>query len=268
MFFFKKKKIILECFTYDEDVYEYAKIDRMIKFAPEWWKKQKKIYYQEDEDKHHITIKACPSVMEFHNKAITIPFWSNLEIVLHTDNTYSWTSSSKMSIVRHNVNQYLGFAEHDGYNIKINAPWQFRTRESKYFTWSSPFYNNRSLLESLHVMPGCIEFKYNRSVNINYFAISPKIEKKLTIKPFSPLAALHPMFEEPLEIKNYLVSEKEFYKLDYSKRFFLDHVKQSQIKGHLVGGLYTTYNERKKIVNHVEANREHSNKSKCPFGFK
>ena len=41
-FWFKKPKVILECFTTEEIVYEHAKIDSAVKFFPDWWKKNKK----------------------------------------------------------------------------------------------------------------------------------------------------------------------------------------------------------------------------------
>ena len=39
MFLFKKKKVVLNCYTYRPDVYSYFPIERSSKHIPEWWKK-------------------------------------------------------------------------------------------------------------------------------------------------------------------------------------------------------------------------------------
>ncbi|NBV27402.1 hypothetical protein EBS02_00025 [bacterium] len=243
-FWFKKSKVILECFTTDELVYEHAKIESMIKFFPDWWKKTKKI----ENDK--FTIKNCTAILEFYRKGITMPLWTNLKISLNGDGTFEWKSSNSATEVEsHHKNQFLKFAHHDGYNIKVISPWIFRTKKEKYFLLSNPIYNNRNLINCMTVMPGVLEFKYNRDVNVNFFLIAGE-KQYIEIPAFTPMLALHPLFEESVEIKNFLITSEEFSKIDYAKRF-VD-----------VNYSLNLYKEKRKVVDHTES------KSKCPFGFK
>jgi hypothetical protein len=39
MFLFKKKKVVLDCFTYRSDVYSYFPIQKASSAMPNWWKK-------------------------------------------------------------------------------------------------------------------------------------------------------------------------------------------------------------------------------------
>lgn len=245
LFWFKKKKVILECFTTNEIAYNYAKVDTMMKFLPDWWKKTKKI-----EHGHH-TIKTCIGLMDFYKKSITIPSWFRIRIVLSNDGKYEWKTTNDVSITHHHHIQFKDFALNDGYNIKILSPWSFRTKTLKYFSWSNPLYNHRNLISCMTFMPAVIEFKYNHHTHINYIISNIKEETTVEIEPFTPMVAIHPMFEDEIEIKNFLIDENELEKINYSG-FFLFNDQFS-----------TTYKNKKKIINHVESNR-----SKCPFGFK
>lgn len=243
-FWFKKPKVILECFTTEELVYEYAKIDKAVKFFPDWWKKTKKI------ENNYYTIKNCTGILDFYQKGITMPLWANLNISLNGDGTFEWRSSNHvMKFESHDRLQFSRFSENVGYNIKIMTPWAFRTKNVKYFIMSDPIYNHRNLINYMTIMPGVLEFKYNLDMNVNFF-LTESQKTHIEIDAFTPLLILHPLFEESVEIKNFLVSEKEMSKIYYSNRF-IDF-----------SNLQKRHASKKKIVDYVE------NKSKCPFGFK
>ena len=75
-FWFKKKKVVLECFTDNDIAFNYAKIERMDKFFPEWWKKTKKY-----SDKGIPTIKGCVGFIDYYKKGITIPSWNRIKFL-------------------------------------------------------------------------------------------------------------------------------------------------------------------------------------------
>ena len=59
------------------------------------------------------------------------------------------------------------------------------------------------------------------------------------------MVSIHPMFDDDVEIKNFLVDEKELRKVQYAKMFYFD-----------IDSI-TVYKNKKKIVDHIE--------SKCPY---
>jgi len=242
-FWFKKRKVILECFTTNEIAYNYAKIESMINFLPDWWKRTKVSYAYDG--KFFPTIKKCVGITEFYKKGIAIPLWAKIRVEI-VNNEFRWFSSNPMDLNNHPPEQFAEFAESDGYNIKILSPWHMRTRELKYFSWTNPIYNNRNLINVMTIMPAVVEFKYNRNTNFNFFATTLKEDKIIEIEPFTPLVVLHSLFEENIEIKNFLVDQKELNKINYPNNFFISQIPNFKL-----------YSDKKKIIDRIE--------SKCPF---
>lgn len=247
-FWFKKNKVVLECFTTNEVAYEYAKVDRMIKFFPDWWKKTK--VSCEHDNTNYPTIKKCVGILEFYKKSITIPLWAKLKLSFNRDG-FGWESSGNVEVASHPREQFSYFAQSDGYNLKIVSPWLFRTKKLKFFSWSNPIYNNRNHINLMTFLPGVVEFKYNHVTSINYFVTASELneEKIIYMEPFTPLATIIPMFEEEIIIKNIMVDEKEISKINYHKFFMFNRVDNLNL-----------YSEKKKIINQVEA--------RCPFNTK
>lgn len=216
MFFFKKKQIVLDCFTKIPYVYDHAKIDHAIKYVPEWWKKTPKLI----EGKESGTVKNCIGFIDYYKKGFVMPSWFELNLTIHKHNDpenrwYSFTGSNDdVDLERsHAPYQFEGFAGFDGKNIKINSPWGFKTKDEIYFTATQPTWNMRANLEQLTLLPAVVNFKYQNFLNVNYFVTNREYEQHCSIKPLTPLIMLHPMSDRKITVKNHLVSEKEWDRL-------------------------------------------------------
>lgn len=218
-FFIKKKKIVLDCFTEKEYVYNYAKIDTGNKFYPDWWKKTSN-YCEEGNnifDQKLVTIKHCTGFKDYYNKAVIIPSWFSLKLNVKSikEKGYTWVSSNKdFTEVSHKKQQFDKFCLDDGFNFKICSPWKFKTKKKVSFVWSDPVWSNRDHLFDYSVLPAVIDFRNQQAIHISLFLKFDVEPKSIFINAMQPLVALHPMFENDLEIKNHLVSEKEYNSID------------------------------------------------------
>jgi hypothetical protein len=209
-FFRKNSTAVLDCFTYVSYINEYAAISKAIKYLPDWWKQMPSTLPEE-----MLSIKKCPGFINFFKKGIVIPSWFELELTLSKDckeKAWRWESSSKymdVSDSHHNV-QFQEFSGSNGQNIKITSPWLFKTKDDIDFVWSQPTWNMRENIFNLSILPAVINFKYQHSTNINFFAEYRKETRTYKIESLTPLVMLHPLSDKNIEIKTHLISENEF----------------------------------------------------------
>lgn len=249
-FWFKKKKVILNCYTFSNIAYEYSPIDRLVNYIPEWFRKTKK---HEDV----LTIKNCIGILDYYKKGIALSSWNYFDIKI--DNSgYQWStaldSGLKSDVTEHFPSEFKKF-EFDSFgnrisNLKIVSPWIFFCDKNKYFLFSSPMYNIRDMFTHMTLMPGVIEFKYNHDTNINYMVSSTKDPVHINLKLMTPLVGLFPLFDDELEIRNHLVSVEEYNNLNKMQSILTDAIRKMP---------FNFYKEKKRIVDSLDS------RNKCPF---
>jgi hypothetical protein len=249
MFIFKKKEIVLDCFTYVPVAYDYAKIDKASKFYPDWWKNTSKI---NDENKF-ATIKNCVAFIDFYNKGIVIPSWFEMRLTLlktGDPKIFEWESSNHFMSTNdtHNQSQFINFCEQNGHNLKINSPWKLKTKEEIYFAWTQPTWNHKDIFDKLHILPAVINFKYQNHTHVNFFFKSTESIQKIHIPALMPLIIMHPLTEKRIKIKNHLISEKEYNSINSIDSLLLKSNTYD---------LLSFYKRKKNIINFTE--------KKCPF---
>jgi len=252
MFFFKKSQIVLDCFTHLPYAYDYAKIDNGAKFFPEWWKTTPKLI--DTGERITATIKSCKGLIEYYKNSIVIPSWFGMEFQILSEpdeKGYIWkyiATNNDVSFENHSKEQFEGFCQEDGLSLKLTSPWRFKTNKFCNFVWSQPIWNNRSLVNKLTVLPGVLDFYYQHGTAINFFCTIPKTDiTKVNIEPLSPLVILHPLHDKKIIIKNHLIDEKEYERINGIWKFI-----------YLSEGL-TLYRDKKRIKDNLD-------KSNCPFG--
>lgn len=263
-FFFKKKEIVLDCFTHTPHAYDCANIDTALNHMPEWFKKTPKT--EKDADGNDIpeavTIKNCPGVIDFYKKGIVIPSWftMNLKIntFLDTENpafSFEASNDNVHTTNSHNPLQFKRFAGEHGGNIKLSCPWAFKTKEDLYFTWTQPTWSLRNFTGSLTILPAVVNYRYNHGTEINYFVEAKAHVQEIIIPPLTPLVVLHPMTERTVVIKNHLVTIEEFNRVHGVHRLLFQRGGPDAI------GFYQT---KKKLIDRIESQNEIT-QSKCPY---
>jgi hypothetical protein len=245
MFFFKKKKIHLDCFTKHSYVHEFFPIDNANKFLPDWWKKIPKGVLEKDNIVETPTMKICDGFIRNYRKGIILPLWSDLAIKTESDGKYQWRfADQRTGATIHPSFQRGEYLNEQSYaHLKILSPWYVTCKENVDFVWTYPFWNFETP-EDIMMPPGIIDFKYQIATNINLFVKIDNKTKDIIIPAGQPMAHIIPMSERPIEIHNQLVSDDEWDKLTskHSPTVFKNQ-----------------YRKTKELID--------SNEAKCPFQF-
>ena len=81
----KRKEIVLDCFTYDRGVYDFASIDYLKNAIPSWWKNLPS-YNNQNNFYGHNSMKGCPGFIDNFKNGFYIPLWSDLKIGIDNKN--------------------------------------------------------------------------------------------------------------------------------------------------------------------------------------
>jgi hypothetical protein len=254
MFIFKKKEIIVDCFTNEPSIYDTCKIDYYKKFFPDWWKQlpsQNSILVPNalGMEINQSTIKRCPGVIGLMTTGMIIPLWSDLKVKVSGDeyaHNFCFTPQyCGDGIERHPENQY-GSTFDDYKHAKIISPWLIREKTGVEFLWLSPTWNLVNHLQNFSVVPAVTDFKHQNATHINMFI--HKKDNEFFIDCGTPLVHVIPLTDKKLIIKHHLVSNEEYAQL-HSRR-----------------GVPTKYIGKHNFYKR-KSHEQESEQKKCPFGF-
>lgn len=244
MFFFKRKKIVVDAFVSRPAIFEYAKIQETNKFLPEWWKKlptKVTSVLSNSIELKYSTMKRCDGFLDLYRHGIIMPLWCDLTIKTTPDN-YSWNySGSGLSPLESHPNWEYG-PEFDNYiHLKIASPWIFSENTGVKFHFAPASWSQIDYWKTMVIVPGVIEYKNQCTTNINMFV--PKINNQIQLEHGQPMVHIIPLSENNVEVRNHLLSDEEW------------RVKHERISWK------NTFNGRLKFIKKIEK------QSKCPFGF-
>ena len=215
-FWFKRKEIILDCFTTCHSAHEYAKPDFAYKFFPEWFTKlPKEIIHQ---DQKLSTAKNCHAIKRLYTAntiMIPMPYLCVLELGSNSDPHYKWritATNGTGKLSSHFPKQYDGFSGNNYENIKFVSPWKFKTNKFVEFFWSDPVWNKTDLLDYA-VAPGILNFKYQHAAEINIFIKYKNEPRTLDFTIGDPIAIMVPLSECNIKIKHHVVDERKLQSL-------------------------------------------------------
>ena len=267
MFWFKKKKIVLDCFTTDPFAHEFTPIQPSVKYYPEWWTNLPPTIETKTSNDWGLnkqgTMKACRGFTELYKNSFVIPFWGNLEIDVKSkiEKQYFWrdnfsgsenTSLPHKTISQHPTVMFEGFLNNNYLHAKLNSPWFFKTNRYVQFAFVDPVWDKRELSDHT-VLPGVLDFKYQHATNINLMIECRSEERTFLLEPGTPIAYIIPLSEEEIELRNHLISNDELIKLLPQQRIFFPGLINAK-----------KYSRSKKFID----KHDERNKPKCPFGFK
>jgi hypothetical protein len=253
MFWFKKKKTILKCYTTDPFAYSFAKIDWGNNFLPGWFNNLP-VLYTDPEGRQVPTLRACHGFKQLYKNSLIIPSWAHININISTIDQspfFEWkTNTTFTQIESHPCSQSAGFLDENRFiNFKILSPWYFNCSHPTQFLMSDPIWN-RTGITDYSILPGIMDFKYQSFTNIIGVLESKDQKREINFNPGDPLVLLTPMIEEDIVLEHYLVTPFELQKYLPDLRVGLDDT-------------INKYVTSKKFINKID-----QQESKCPFGFK
>jgi hypothetical protein len=241
-FFFRPKKLHIDCFTNRYDVYNIFPIDYSYKFFPEWWKNLPKTVEKPD-GTPSATMKGCVGLTSFFKNGITIPLWTDMLIQKKPEYGYDIFVSDKSIAAAHGIHQMEGFINPNDYgHVKLKSPWFFKCKENIEWVWTQHTWNFTNL-NDIMILPGVVEYKYQHGTNIN-FIINLNIKKNILLESGQPLVNLIPMSDRKIKLHVHHADPVEFDKL---------------------GSVASTISFTNKYVKYKHIMKERE--KKCPFGF-
>ena len=246
MFLLKKKKIVIDAFTYNGHAEQFFKPAAAIDFVPDWWKTLSSSYTTRTDQGIEIqvpTLKRCDGILELYKRGFVIPLWSDLIVETNGQGSlsYVWSETNGMNISGHDSKQWDNKFQHL-INCKIRSPWFFEEKTGVNFYWSNPVWNNLVEFAEVNVLPGVVNFKHQKSSNFNFMFENKR--RRYEFKHGHPLAHLIQLSDSNIQIKTHLISEQEW------DRKMIDSITEFSFLG--------SYKKRSKMME----------TKKCPFNFR
>ena len=241
MIFVKRNKIIVDCFTESEIIFNALPIQNASNFMPKWWKDMPATY-QDGGLFKQPTMKTCSGIIDLYKVGIILPMWCDF-IVKVDNNNYMWHFADEKNAANiHGAQQWDAFADPTEYgHVKISSPW--RVKEKTGINWFATLPQwNFGINRNLFFASGVLSFKYTHELNFNLFIkLHENYEKIINVG--SPIAHLLPISEKEIILKHHLVDHSEYAKM--------------------AGNRVSVTNSLKKIIKMSDKLEK-----KCPFGFK
>jgi hypothetical protein len=238
MFWFKRKEIVVDCFTPHHKIYEAYRPIHASHFLPDGWKKLPKTVSIENNGIgiDRGTMKKCIGFTNLFSSGFILQLWTDV-ILDTTSNEMQKIAAGNFIYFSHHP-EFQSWAElYSGYkHVKFSSPWQLTEKTGVKFTWNRCDWHNTDSADKMHIVSAVTDFKYQTGTQINMFI---KNNSRVNLSAGQPMVHLIPMSEHKIKLKYHLVSQQE-----YDSRFYYNSKFTSQ------------YAENKRIIN-----------SKCPFGF-
>ena len=246
MFWFKRKKLVLDAFTTCPAAYEFSPVTAMKDNFPDWWKKLPTTVFQNNSvglAYPGSTIKRCDGILALFAQGFCVPMWTDMIIETQSDGSYKYQMvlSSNDPVSEHGHVQ-MGPEFDDLIHMKIHNIWNFSEKTGVEFHFTSAWWNNIKLLPNLFIPPAIINFKYQPGAELNIFL--PKINQRLELQAGQPMIHLTPLTEHDMDIRCHLIDRAEM-----DRRF----------EFHAPTRFQNVYKRKKADMQAKE--------KKCPFGF-
>lgn len=225
IFFFKKKKKVIDCFTSNQMVYEQFPIAKANEYIPDWYKKLNATYSTNVPNtlrEKAATVKRCPGISNLFNEGFILPLWSDLIFdfsPVGENFEFKWeyaATDPTWNVEVHDSQQYSGLFNNNFFQTKLTVPWLVKESTGVKFAFIEPTYT-MSNPNIFTVIPGVINFKYQNFVNVNMLTeITTPMKKRIEFEAGEPLAQIIPLTEDDVVLKTHYVSKEEYNRIDES----------------------------------------------------
>lgn len=249
MFFFRRKKLVVDCFIDNQVIYDLFKIDHAHKVVPKGWKQLPPTVevksLPDPKSKETIpvpTSKRCVGMVNLFTTGFILPSWTDFKIEMTREGLF-YKHDPMNSLDANPHPPFMYWEElYKGYqHVKISSPWLVKEKTGVHFTWNQCTYHNTERHANFHALSAVIDFKAQYNTHVNVFI---KKGTTLTVEAGDPLIQMIPLSEHDVEIKTHLISGQEY-----------NSIADSFVKKSMWGGQHKAlYNQQQE--------------SKCPFGFK
>lgn len=215
MFWFRRKEIVVDCFTYHHSVYEYYKPEKASNFIPDGWKKlaktvDLKLFNDSNLRLSAPTSKSCLGFTNLYKRGFILQ--NHVEVSLEaTDAGGLNVSSSDKSVT--NIDQHDPYQVWDDFykdysHVKMTPPWSFVEKTGCNFLFTKCTWNDTDVSDKFLVLNGVVNYKIQHNAAVNFYVKKNSI---LTLNPGQPLAHIIPLSESKVKLKHHLISKEEYF---------------------------------------------------------
>ena len=235
MFIFRRNKIVIDAFTWNEQSESSYPIVKANRNYPNWVYKDLPAFLRRKTNSWGITkqvptMKKCPGISELFRNSFLIP--SPIEILLAAkDGELQWevpTEIGTVGLISTFGNEQKGKWLHDKINAKINLPWIIKEKTGVRMMVYESYYNQRNYNDIFFkVIPGILDFKSQNELNINLTMPLDMTQKQIKAGEF--IATLQPLSEADVDVKMHTVTWDEYNKISSRKSYqssFIDNNKK------------------------------------------
>lgn len=208
LFFFNKRPIHVDAFTYMPLAYECAPIREAKYFYPSWWKALPKETKQPNSFEPAPTMRTCNGFIDLYQHGYVMPLWSDLIIKVNEDRSYNWIFSDlNSSATHHPQEQGGGFVTANNIQVlKLHCPWRIKTKEELYWNYMAPFWS-QSVQDDWVTPPGIVSFYQQRSINIFLLVKNMTTARVFQIDFLTPALHLVPLTDRPVKLHVHFVDK-------------------------------------------------------------
>lgn len=218
--FFRKKKIVLDCFTHVHELAELFPIVHASEKMPSWWKNIPSTVSHFGVNRG--TMRTCPGVSTLFTNGIILQNWTDFQV--STDNNQLVVQPEKRC-ESHNPLQWGNNELLKGYyHVKLISPWKIKEKTGINFLFTNVFWHDPTFKPV--VVNGVVDYKYQHTTSVNMLIPRTVYPKDFLIPAGKELAHIIPLTEDiTIEIKNHLIDTKEYdalggYQFTFNGQYF------------------------------------------------
>lgn len=210
LFFFKRKKEVLDCFTSEQAIADLFPIASLKRNPPSWWKGLSTTTPVLGSPIDFSTVKRCPGIKDLFIDGFCIPAWSEYKLFKDPNQGFSHIGPNRYAEGNVHNSAQLGPQYENYFHFKFLSPWFLKQKKEMKWMMLQPFWHGDT---DILVPPGVLEFKHQHSTHINIISKRDETFKEYTFSAGQPLAYLMPLTESKIEIKTHVVDQTELQKL-------------------------------------------------------
>lgn len=214
MFYFIRKKVVVDCFTNLPSIVDQFPLQRGLKTSPTWWKELAPSNSREIPpygiSRDVPTMKACRGFLDLYRNTWVLPLWTDLILKTYDSGAYQFLipyQSNGEMITQHAPEDY-GNNFGDFIHLKLISPWLMFEKLGIKFGYFGADWSTLKTEPDVRILSGILDFKNQHSSNINLFV--PKKDKTYNFSAGMPLVHIFPMTERNVEFRAQYVPDEEY----------------------------------------------------------
>jgi hypothetical protein len=201
-FFFKKPKIVLDCFTYHPEAEILFPIQYAEERIPTFWKNLPTTVKHGGPERG--TMRTCPGVSTLFRTGFIIQNWCDYWVSTENSLLKFFPDESAES---HNSKQWGDYLK-SYHHLKLNSPWKIREKTGVNFLFTNCFWHDDEFKPL--TVNGMVDYKYQHTTSVNLLIQKNMFPKEFTIPAGKELAHVVPLSEADIKIQMHTVSQAEY----------------------------------------------------------